>query len=355
MIALGIMSGTSLDGLDLALLESDGVNDLRVYGSQIYDFPPSLCCDLLSVQGQLERSELIKSIERDYTEFVIGCVQDFASSRRSFDLIGWHGQTIGHAPHEARSLQLGDGKALAEACSVRVVYDFRSNDIAAGGQGAPLAPIYHRAIAKNLKLSEPVMFVNIGGIANITYIHNDELIAFDCGVGNVLMDDVMRNHTSQSYDKNGAIASGGTIDSGLLQDWLSLPYFSKPYPKSLHREDFHNILSQLGDSHALDDSLASLCEFSVLGIIRAIDLLPSAPKSLLLCGGGRHNNFLHERLSANSDIEILRIDDFDFDGDMLEAQAFAYLAIRHLNNLPLSFPNTTGVPRALCGGVIASP
>lgn len=355
------MSGTSLDALDLAVVQSDGAEFICAGEGKAYPFPEALRDSLLRCQGKSRSLAWVSETERQYSLFVSGCINDFIGSLESAwrpDYIGLHGQTIEHRPEDKVTVQLGCVEDIANTCQLPIIYDFRSNDVMAGGQGAPLAPAYHRALAIACEVPLPVAFVNIGGIANITWWDAERLIAFDCGLGSALMDDVVRAFGKGHFDNKGEGARQGKVNKTRLQEWLALDYFARPYPKSLHREDFHMILEDIGDSPDFadyTDFLATLCEFTACGIARAWELLPQTPKIVIICGGGRRNVFLMQRLKALCPCPLIAIDELNYDGDLLEAQAFAYLALRHIYQLPISWPTTTGVPTPLNGGKLQYP
>ncbi len=272
------------------------------------------------------------------------------------DVIGFHGQTVLHRPDDHLTVQLGDGAKLAQLTGIDVVSDMRAADMQAGGQGAPLVPVYHGALAKCLPqafLAEtPIAFVNIGGIANITYVPDDgELIAFDTGPGNALIDQWVLNVAGIPFDQGGHIASEGGINKSMLKRYLAAPYFEKKLPKSLDRNDF---LPPSSDEAELADGARTLARLSAEAIFAALDHLPVAPKLWIICGGGRKNNTIMADLrilAKSNDSRVILAEEAGFDGDAMEAEAFAYLAARSLLKLPLTFPHTTGCKTPTPGGV----
>ena len=254
------------------------------------------------------------------------------------------------APEAALSIQLGDGRHLADRLGVNVVYDFRAADLAAGGQGAPFAPIYHRALAANLP-ERPVAFLNVGGVANITWIGPDgDMVAFDTGPGNALIDDWVQAGSQQLRDENGAFALAGTVDEAVLSALLANDYFSAAPPKSLDRNAFSlNPVVHLG----LDDGAATLAAFTAATVAKGIAHLPAPPDVWVVCGGGRHNAAIMAQLRARLSGRVVAAEAIGCDGDTIEAEAFAYMAVRSLAGLPLSFPGTTSVPSPQTGGVLA--
>jgi anhydro-N-acetylmuramic acid kinase len=270
------------------------------------------------------------------------------------DLVGFHGQTVFHDPALALTVQLGDGRALAHRLSIPVVWDFRADDVAAGGQGAPLAPVFHRALVEAAALRGPVAFLNLGGVANVTYVGADgELIAFDTGPGNALLDDWAFARRGEPFDRDGNLAASGTSSEVLLERLLDHPYFALPPPKSLDRHAFsHAAPADLSDA----DGAATLLQFSARSVARARKHLPDQPREWYVCGGGRHNVELMRALTqALQGAPVRPLEALGFDGDATEAQAFAYLAVRATDRKPLTFPTTTGVAAPLTGGRISSP
>lgn len=346
--ALGFMSGTSLDGIDAAFLLSDGIRIFEKGPTHFLPYSADFRRQLKQCLGQAMRTAFIQDIEHQLTrmhgEVALNMI---ASSSIKPRLIGFHGQTIFHAP--PRTLQIGDGKFLADLTGVTVVGDFRTNDCANGGQGAPLVPIYHQAVAE--ELPKPMAIVNIGGVGNITFLgRTDQLIAFDTGPGNALIDDYVLKTYGVPFDEDGRIAASGQANVSLIDTWLGDPFFTKPYPKSLDRDHFVGIAASL--THlAPADAVATLTLFTARTIMRACAILPQQLQQLVLCGGGAKNHtliwFLKQELP---EISIVSAQSLGWQGDFIEAEAFAFLAIRSFYGLPLSFPLTTGVKVPLTGG-----
>ncbi len=349
--AIGLMSGTSLDGVDAAWLETDGESiartgpaatlhyqdDLRAALRQLLDLAPGLAADDPRVKDLEHRLTMDHAI-------AVGLLGKAA------DVVGFHGQTILHAPAQRRTWQIGDGRLLAKICRIPVVYDFRSADVAAGGQGAPLAPLFHAALAA--KLEKPLLVVNIGGVANLTYLGPEgDISACDSGPGNGPLDDLAQRHLGQAYDKDGALAASGQVDEVRLNQLLAHPYFALPPPKSLDRLTFSSLIAQATEGLSPADAAATLAAFCTAAIARV--KLPAAPRRVLVCGGGRKNKMLMAGLAARFPVPVEPVEAVGWDGDALEAQCFAYLAVRALRGLPLSLPTTTGVASPLCGGRIA--
>jgi anhydro-N-acetylmuramic acid kinase len=347
------MSGTSMDGVDVAALETDGETVSWTGPSVTVPYDSA-------VRARLDRAVRAPDgpghdhggLERDLTDAHAAAVEAFLpalpTARRRVDVVGFHGHTLFHRPAEHRTWQLGNGQRLAVRLGIDVVFDFRSADVAAGGQGAPLAPVYHRALAAALE--KPVAILNLGGVGNVTWIGEGEPIAFDTGPGNGLIDDWVRARTGRPYDGDGRIAAAGRVDETRLARMLAHSYFDQPPPKSLDRLDF--TLAAV-EGLGLEDGAATLAAFTVRAVARACEHLPARPKRWLITGGGRHNATLMRMLAHALAVPVEPIEAIGADGDALEAQAFAFLAVRSLRGMPISFPATTGAPRPLCGGRLA--
>ncbi len=353
---LGMMSGTSLDGVDAALIETDGQTVTGRGGVGERAYPPSLRRRLRAL---LERaSELdeqdgeLRAVERLLTLEHVRLARDLCAAAPVRPVaIGFHGQTILHRPEEGRSWQIGDAALLARECDLLVVSAFRTADVKAGGQGAPLVPVYHAALCAAYE--KPLAVVNIGGVSNVTWIGGkDELLAFDCGPGNALIDDWMAAHGHPPVDRDGRMAAAGRADTAWVSGIMGRDYFSAKPPKSLDRNDFAN------PDHprwSLEDGAASLTLLTVRAIAAAAAHFPAMPLRWVICGGGRHNRTMMAMLREHLPGEVIGADEWGWRGDMLEAEAFAFLTARHLRGLPLSFPGTTGVPRPMPGGVLFRP
>ncbi|ADP69363.1 protein of unknown function UPF0075 [Rhodomicrobium vannielii ATCC 17100] len=371
MKAIGLMSGTSLDGVDVALIETDG--------ETIEAFGPGNDFSYDTVEGQLLREALASAVgianradrsgvltvaETMVTQKHIACVKAFASIRglnlSEIDVIGFHGQTVVHKPEKGLTVQIGDGRGIAESLGVPVVYDFRAADMEEGGQGAPFAPIYHRALALRAGLALPAVFVNIGGISNISYIPEgggENIVAFDAGPGNCLIDDWTLRHTGKPYDEDAKLALSGKVNGDVLQKLLHDPFLTQPVPKSLDRLSF-KLKEVEGLSPA--DGAATLTAFTVACIAASRHFLPERAKTWIICGGGAHNPYimagLQRVLGAGDPAPLIQTaDEAGFSTNFMEAQAFAFLAVRRLKGLPASFPKTTGASGPVVGGIIAEP
>ena len=270
------------------------------------------------------------------------------------DLVGFHGQTIMHRPHERWTWQIGDGLLLAKELGVSVVNDFRSADVEAGGEGAPFAPLYHAALLKShdrTRNAKRIAVLNIGGVANVTYVGKDEIVAFDTGPGNGLMNDWVLRHTGAQYDDGGRLAASGRVHDELVREALRNPYFTRAIPKSLDRTDF---TTEFVEGLPLEDGAATLAAFTAASVAHSVDSLPGIPEHWYVCGGGRKNPYLMSRLSEELKVLVNPVEVLHWRGDFLEAEAFALLAVRSARGLPLSLPSTTGVPMSMTGGRLSA-
>ncbi|HUB48788.1 MAG TPA: anhydro-N-acetylmuramic acid kinase [Acetobacteraceae bacterium] len=355
MRTIGLMSGTSLDGVDAAWLETDGETVTAFGPTLTLAYDDRLRADLrriLDLAPALDPADRrVKTAAARLTEYHVRAVM---ALDRPADLIGFHGQTILHQPDQRRTWQIGNAQELAWRTGVRVAWDFRSADVAAGGQGAPLAPVYHAALAHGLE--KPLAVLNLGGVGNVTWIGSgpEELVAFDTGPANGPLDDWVARHTGARFDRDGALALSGRADPSVLGVLLRHPYFGKPPPKSLDRQDFAAALAASGlDRLAPADGAATLVAFTAQAVARAP--LPAMPRRWLVTGGGRHNPAIMAALRGALGVAVEPVEAVGWDGDALEAQCFGLLAARVAAGLPLSFPGTTGVPRPMPGGSIVAP
>ncbi len=349
---IGLMSGTSLDGVDAAWLETDGEAVSAFGPSLTLPYDPDFRCDLRAILDAAPTLEADDPRLRDVTERLTDYhVRAVAAVGRPADLIGFHGQTILHQPHLGRTWQIGDAATLAARSGVPVAYDFRSADVAAGGQGAPLAPVYHAALSNGMP--KPIAILNIGGVANVTWVGADgTLVAFDTGPGNGPLDDWVARHTGAAFDRDGQLAALGAVSQPVLHRLLADPYFGRPAPKSLDRLDFGQTLATSGlAALPAADGAATLSAFTIASIVRA--RLPERPTRWLVSGGGRRNPVLIAGLRGGLGVPVDPVEAVGWDGDSLEAQCFGFLAARVQRGLPLSFPGTTGVPAPQPGGRIA--
>ncbi len=348
------MSGTSLDGVDAAWLDTDGITVAAFGPAQTIPYDTDLRRDLrtiLDLAPTLATNDpRLAAVTERLTDYHLRAVE---ALDRPADLVGFHGQTILHQPHRRRTWQIGDAAALSRRLGIPVAHDFRSADVAAGGQGAPFAPAYHDALAADLP--KPLAVLNIGGVANVTWVGaNGALLAFDTGPGNGPLDDWVFRHTGQAFDAEGALARSGRVDPEILSRLLSQRYFALPGPKSLDRLDFDHCLAESGISGLSPaDGAATLTQFTVATITAA--QFPDPPRRWLVTGGGRHNPALLDGLRQALEVPVDPVESVGWNGDALEAQCFGFLAARIVAGLPLSYPATTGVPNPTLGGSIANP
>ena len=348
---IGLMSGTSLDGIDAALIRTDGHDLVEPVAFLTVPYDPAVrealrgCLGLSrDPDGRVGRAEILMTDA--HTEIVKNLMALSHIASDQIDLIGFHGQTIFHDPAHGFTWQIGDGAKLARDTGIAVVNDFRTADVKAGGQGAPLIPVYHAALAH--KLERPVAILNIGGVSNVTFIAEDNsIMAFDVGPGNALINDWVRQHTGAEYDADGALALKGRADTAALSRLLQNPFFEQRPPKSLDRDAWNfEFLKGL----SLEDGAATLTDFTVQSILLSLEHMKKKPKAWYVTGGGRLNPAIMNGLRAALRVPVASVDDLGWDGDALEAQGFAYLAVRSKLGLPLSFPATTGVTAPLTGG-----
>ncbi len=363
--ALGLMSGTSMDGINVALITTDGQASLTRGASASFaypaDFQARLRQGLEDVKAMLEGNErpgALADLERDLTERHAEAVRAFLAAQgiapAAIDVIGFHGQTVLHRPESQLTVQLGDGQLLAELTGIDVVFDMRAADVAAGGQGAPLVPVYHHALAAE-RAERPIAFLNIGGVANVTWIGaanelGDELIAFDTGPGNALIDDWVRAKSGESWDEGGRLAAAGRLDDAALAHLLAAPFFAAPPPKSLDRNAFDaSALQHLSPA----DGAATLTAFTAAAVSKAAALFPAPAQLWIVSGGGAKNLTMMAMLGKVLAAPVITADSIGLSSASVEAEAWAYLAVRSLRGLPLSFPKTTGAPAPITGGVLA--
>ena len=371
--ALGLMSGTSLDGVDVSIIESDGIKEYSPildkyfkYDNEIIERLLILRKKITSFQDLISHTKEITNLEREITLFHAKAVQNILKESNLFiDLIGFHGQTIFHDAEKKITKQLGDGKLLSQLTEKKVIYNFRINDLKNGGQGAPLTPIFHNALAnkinKKFNLGFPINILNIGGISNITITvdendlwHKKKIYAYDIGPGNCLIDDWIRNNSNKKYDRNGLIARSGKSDKLILNQ--ALENFSKEdkYEKSLDIKDFDIFFAK---GLSLENGAATITEFTAKLISNGINYIHSRDKlfsnNWLVCGGGRKNKYLLENIKKNfEELQLVPIEKYEINGDFIESQAFAFLAIRTFKELPISFPTTTRCKQPSTGGIL---
>jgi len=346
--AIGLMSGTSLDGIDAAFIETDGEATVIPGPAFTRPYDPALRRRLQAVLGGKGD---VAGVERQLTLAHVDAVRALVAEHgiAGVDVVGFHGHTILHRPDQRRTWQIGDGALLARLTGLAVVADFRSADVAAGGEGAPFAPLFHAALAS--ALAKPLAVLNLGGVGNVTWIGATpgDILAFDTGPANALIDDWALAHTGVPVDRDGALALTGRVDQAHLARFLAHPFFRRPPPKSLDRDDFAGFVPT-GLSAA--DGAATLTAMTAAAVARAVEHFPAPPRRWLVTGGGRHNPALMAELARRLGVPVEPVERAGWNGDALEAQAFGYLAVRSLAGLPLSLPGTTGVPAPMRGGVL---
>lgn len=368
-IALGLMSGTSLDGVDAAFLETDGERIIRL--------GPSLCLDYSDADkstledatqaalrwkfngprpNSFAAAEAV--IHKCHVRAVKTLCHDYSEWADNLSMIGFHGQTVLHhppkAPFKGQTLQLGDGEALAKALGKPVWYDFRTADVGAGGQGAPLAPVYHQALVAYSKLDRPTAVLNIGGVGNVTLVtKGNHIVASDTGPGNGPLDNWMTRNGMGAFDPDGKYALAGEPHFPLVRKWLEREFFQQAAPRSADRYDF-DVINDMDDL-SLENGAATLAAFTTLAAVYTLNDMQEKPRSVIICGGGRHNKGMMWMLREHLDATVKTSEEVGWNSDAIEAQAFAYLAVRAKWKLPISFPTTTGAPKPMTGGVWAEP
>lgn len=345
-----------MDGIDAALIETNG-DEITAFGGSIeIPYSDTFRGALRNLMGRKaadnpETRAVVKELTQLHGNAVNELLIQSKLKATDIGVVGFHGQTVFHDPQAGVTCQIGDGAELARMTGIRVVNDFRSADVAAGGEGAPLAPVYHVALSRTLE--RPVAILNIGGVANVTWVSPDGgAVAFDTGPGNALIDDWVRLKTNQVMDVDGQLARCGEIDQAALDELLKQPYFDRPYPKSLDRDAFSfAALAHLSP----EDGAATLSAFTAHAVLKAAQQLPAQPLQWLICGGGRHNRVLMGNLRKTLGVPVEPVEAVGWQGDALEAQAFAFLAVRSIYGLPISYPQTTGVQQPTAGGVCHLP
>ncbi|WP_166416340.1 anhydro-N-acetylmuramic acid kinase [Cochlodiniinecator piscidefendens] len=356
--AVGAMSGTSLDGVDAAMVKTDGIDIIEFGQSDYRAYSPEERAEIGSAFGMWPGDHGVE----DAAEVIETVHATILSQFGDAELIGFHGQTLAHDPHGMGTHQAGDGRVLAEVLQCPVVWDFRSSDVEMGGEGAPLAPFFHFACAKFMQAEEPIVFLNLGGVGNMTWVDpsaerpedDGALLAFDTGPANGPINDLMMQRFGVPYDKNGELAAEGEVDEYMVEDFLQHHYFFRMPPKSLDRHDFPDLLEQVAVLENAD-ACATLTAMSAASAAKALEHCPRKPQGVLVTGGGRKNTTLMTMLSILMDCPVAPVEDAGFDGDMLEAQAFAYLAVRVAKGMATSCPSTTGVRAAVGGGRLNKP
>jgi anhydro-N-acetylmuramic acid kinase len=357
-LALGLMSGTSRDGIDVALIETDGETHVRpiAFESQAYDLETRRLigetCDLAMAMSDRRAHDLIERCDRHLTELHASILDHLLSasgtSAKAISIIGFHGHTVAHRADLGWTWQIGSADLLSARYGVDVVYDLRSNDMRHGGQGAPLLPVYHQAVFGGS--DQDVAVLNLGGVANLTWLGKDGAIcAFDCGMASALIDDWVQLHYNLAFDESGRIAASGRINKDVLAKMVDHPFFTAPYPKSIDRADF---TLEAVQNLAPADGAATLAAFTARGVAIGLSQLPGTPENLIVTGGGRKNAFIMDLIEQMSGIAPQPTEAHGWDGDAIEAQGFAYMAVRNLRGLPVTFPGTTGVREPMIGGTL---
>lgn len=353
--AIGAISGTSMDGIDIALVRTDGRTRVEHGPGRMMPYPDALRRDLGNLLADptiAERdplSDLDRRVTDAFTQAIAAFMREEAIDAADVDLIGLHGQTVYHRPERRFTRQLGQGRLMAQSLGISVVDAFRQADVKAGGHGAPLVPLYHAALAASL--AKPVMVLNLGGVGNVTFVGADQILAFDTGPASALIDDMVMARFGKPYDDGGRIAASGSVDRDILAALMSNPFFDAPAPKSLDRQDFHAraaIVHDLADA----DAVATLTAFTIEATVAALRHVPEPPSRWLVAGGGRRNLTFMAGLSRRLGVTVEPVEAQGWNGDLIEAQAFGYLAVRARDGLPLSLPTTTGVPVPMTGGVL---
>ncbi|MFC3050957.1 anhydro-N-acetylmuramic acid kinase [Kordiimonas pumila] len=367
--AIGLMSGTSMDGVDAAMIYTDGVRVERLGPSMTIPFPSDVRDRIkegmhvaAKCGSKNDAPEVIRLLEQELTDWNAHAVEELLAitgqKKKTIDVIGFHGQTLTHRPDRGWTWQIGDGGRLAGRTGIPVVNDFRSADVAAGGEGAPLVPLYHAALLKRARKHKTIAVLNIGGVANVTWVSfansddEPEVIAFDTGPGNAMLDDWAEIHTGKPCDTDGNLAARGLNHEEVVMGLMASPYFDEMPPKTLDRDDF-NIQAVRGLS--AEDGSATLTNFVVETIVSAQSHFPRPPEAWYICGGGRQNITLMRRLRRRLPVLLDPIETIGLRGDAIEAEAFAFLAVRSRRGLPLSIPSTTGCKEPTCGGVYHVP
>ena len=352
---IGIMSGTSMDGVDFIFLETNGTDYVKQILGKSYEYSRKYKSYLkkfvnnININNNLSYKEINKKVSIHFLKFTKKFINEFNIDISFIDFIGFSGQTVLHKPEKQLTIQLGSGSFLAKKLKIKVVSDFRKNDILKGGQGAPIGAYYNQYLSK--KINKKAVFVNLGGVGNICYCNNNNIIAFDTGPANALIDDFIWKKQRKKFDKNGKLSLNGNLNKDILNNILKDKYFKKKYPKSLDRQYFHKYLKSLKNL-STNDALHTLSMLTVCSIKKGLDLIDSKINLIILTGGGRKNLFFLKKLKEIIDLDVVDIDSLGLNGDLIEAEAFAYLAIRSFKKLPISNHGTTGVKKSITGGIL---
>jgi len=362
LFIIGLMSGTSMDGIDVSSMKTDGIMSKNIGESFIYPYSKhtQMLIDKLntySVSKMINKKNLLNKLSISITHDHANAIFLFIS-RVSYkiDLIGFHGQTIYHNPQEKTSLQIGYPQLLSNLTNIKVVSNFRDNDIIMGGQGAPLAPIYHKHVAEKNKLTYPTCFLNIGGVSNISYCDKNFFLGFDTGPGNGLVDIFIKKRTDQPFDFSGSLAKSGIANKKLIQFILEDDFYNLSPPKSLDKLHFQKIfLLKEFVKLSLSDAIATLSQLTIESILLSLNLLPKEPKLMIISGGGRKNLYFIENLKKCCSFKVVTAEEMNIEGDFMESDLIAFISARCFNQLPITFPTTTGVSSPLLGGKVYTP
>lgn len=355
MTVIGAISGTSMDGIDIGVVTTDGTRVQAFGPGRMVPYSAALRAALQDFLTEPSRAEhdpltaLEEQVTDAFTSAIAGFMQAEGLNKSNIQLIGLHGQTVFHRPERRFTRQLGLGARMAADLGIDVVDSFRLADVAIGGHGAPFAPLYHAALAHDLP--QPLMVLNLGGVGNVTYLDGEQIIAFDTGPASALIDDLVLRRYGLPYDDGGRISQRGTLDTAILAELMANPFFDHPAPKSLDRNDFHRRAKAV-ETLADDDAVATLTAFTIAATVAALRHVPSRPVRWLVTGGGRHNLGFMRGLANGLGVPVEPVETVGWNGDLIEAQCFGFLAVRSLHGLPLSLPTTTGVPHPMPGGVL---
>ncbi|MDA9171071.1 anhydro-N-acetylmuramic acid kinase [Alphaproteobacteria bacterium] len=362
---LGVMSGTSLDGIDISVVKTNGFKlvTTEVNFTDKYSLKSENLLKIFFKNKNilLKDREFISKLELSITnDFLKAIIKGIKLSESKVEIIGFHGQTIFHSSILKQSIQLGNAQKIADETKIKVIHDFRKNDLFNGGEGAPLAPIYHKYLIQKFNISLPCCFINIGGIANVTYYNKNNkeeiLLGFDTGPGNVLMNDYVSKKLGQEYDYDGRIASQGSIDMNTVNNFLKNDFFHRGFPKSADRFDFHYLFEDRFFKHLeINDGLATLSYITAKTISDSLFNLPKKTKNIIISGGGQYNKFLIKNIKKLATTNLILADELNIKGDFIEAELIAYLSMRTIKKLPITFPETTGTKQPSTGGIISLP
>ncbi len=351
--SFGLMAGTSMDGIDVAWVKTDGKDYTELMGFMTVPYQDATVEAIRAVFNRRHRDEETDLTEKLVTDDHINAVEvAIKEFGHSADIIGFHGQTISHDPAQRFTWQIGDSQRLANSTGIQIIGDMRVADVQAGGQGAPLLPLCHRAFASEFE--KPMAILNLGGVGNVTWLGEErhDIVAFDTGPANALINDLVKEKTGEEYDSDGKLAAAGTVHQDMVDDWLTNEYFSRPVPKSLDRNAWP--VKRAYDL-SLEDAVATLTAFTVQSVAKSFEYLPGKPKTVYVCGGGRHNKYIMAELSKALSCPVESVRKLDWNGDAVEAKGFAYLAVRSLLGLSITLPTTTGAPEPMTGGNTYNP